>query len=310
LTWTFLSGNFPQELFLATSGEIYGTPSFPGVYSFSVRVSDGNNFADTNVTLTISGNGSPLQVLTTFLPNGTNGLFYTQTFQASGGQPPYLWSIPSYSTLPPPNLVLATNGVLSGLPASNGTFAFYVRVTDSTSAFADSDAISLTIYPAPLVITNVLLPVGTIGAPYNAQLGATGGQKPYNCWSLAPGSASLPPGLGVSCSGLISGNPTAAGTFNFLVQISDANATTKTKPLGITINPKPVLTALSWRTNRFQMQLTGVTNQNYTLQFATNLSVSNWFSLFSTNNQSTNSFLIADPNATNKQRFYRLLLGP
>ena len=278
LTWSLSSGALPSGMYLDTSGELYGTPATPGFYPFSVQVTDGTHTANTNLSLTVTGNGAPLQVDTYFLPNGTNGIFYNQTFQASGGTPPYTWSIPSYSAGPPANLTLGANGVLSGTPVASGTTYFYVTVTDATSTSADSpDAIPLTIVNAPLVITNISLANATVSAPYSVRLGATGGQLPYNCWSLAQGSASLPPGLSIGCGGLISGTPTNAGLYSFLVQATDGNFVTKTKPLKILVNPRPTLTLAAWRTNRFQMRLTGASNQNYTVQMATNLTGSNCF---------------------------------
>jgi hypothetical protein len=73
---------------------------------------------------------------------------------------------------------------------------------------------------------------------------------------------------------------------------------------------KPVLTAPVWLTNQFSLRFTGAANQNYTVQMSTNLASTNWISLFVTNNPATNSFLLIDPNATNKQQFYRILIGP
>jgi hypothetical protein len=58
------------------------------------------------------------------------------------------------------------------------------------------------------------------------------------------------------------------------------------------------------------MKLIGASNQNYTLQLSTNLISTNWTSLFITNSTTTNVFNLTDPNATNKQRFYRVLIGP
>jgi hypothetical protein len=58
------------------------------------------------------------------------------------------------------------------------------------------------------------------------------------------------------------------------------------------------------------MLLNGVSNQNYTLEMSTNLGAPNWITLYVTNNPAANSFLLADPSATNKQRFYRVLVGP
>ena len=103
--------------------------------------------------------------------------------------------------------------------------------------------------------------------------------------------------------------PTTNKVSTFKVQATDANFVTTNKVLSITINSKPVLGSPGWLTNQFQMRLTGASNQNYTVQMSTNLSSTNWISLFITNNPATNSFLLTDPNATNQQRFYRILIG-
>jgi hypothetical protein len=58
------------------------------------------------------------------------------------------------------------------------------------------------------------------------------------------------------------------------------------------------------------MQLAGATNQNYTLQVTTSLSPPDWISVFSTNSPAASTFMLVDPNATNQQRFYRVLIGP
>ena len=199
--------------------------------------------------------------------------------------------------------------MLSGtLTAAGGPFYFDVAVTDGAANTA-YQTLSVYIVNPPLVITNVSLPNGNVGAGYSAQLGATGGQPPYN-WQLAIGSANPPAGLTLNASGLISGTPTTNKVSAFKVQATDANFATTNKILSITINPKPVLGLPTWQTNRLQMRLAGASNQNYTVQMSTNLSSTNWVSLMITNNTTTNSFMVTDPNATNKQRFYRILIGP
>src|ERR1019366_5998505 len=213
---------------------------------------------------------------------------------------------------PPPNLTLATNGVLSGtLTTAGGPFYFDVQVTDGATNTAYQTLSVYIVNPPlpPLVITNVSLPNGTIGAVYSAQLGATGGQSPYS-WQLAVGSANPPAGLTLNSSGLISGTPTTNKVSIFKVQATDENFVTTNKVLSITINAKPVLGSPTWLSNQFHMRLTGASNQNYTVQMSTDLSSTNWISMLITNNTTTNSFLLTDPNATNKQRFYRILIGP
>jgi hypothetical protein len=265
------------------------------------------------MSLTITPAASPLEITTVSLPNGTNGTFYNQTIQASGGTPPYSWSIPDYSANPPANVNLATNGVLSGtLSTTAGTYYFDVVVTDAASSTAELDGLPLTVVNPPLpplIITNTSLPNGNVGAVYNVQLGATGGLPPYN-WALAPGSANPPPGLSLNPGGLISGMPATNGLFNFKAQATDANSTVTNKIFGIIINPRPVLSLENWLTSQFQIRLTGAPNQNYTVQMSTNLSSGLWTPLFVTNNPATNSFIVVDLNATNKQGFYRILIGP
>jgi len=74
---------------------------------------------------------------------------------------------------------------------------------------------------AAVSIVTTSLPGVTIGVPYSQQLVATGGVLPY-VWSLDSGT--LPAGLSLSSSGLISGTPTALGTSNFVVRVTDSAA--------------------------------------------------------------------------------------
>ena len=298
------------------------------IYDVSVNCGDLSNqgyqcVSDQNVTVSSDNieqdftpqfsSSGPLQITTASLPNGTNTTFYSQTLQASGGQTPYSWAIADYSALPS-NLALATNGVLSGtLSDTADTYYFDVIVTDA-AANSSTQTLSLTIVNPPLpplVITNASLPNGNVGAAYSAHLGATGGQSPY-FWSYALGSQNLSLiGLSLDSSGLISGTPTTNRVFSFKVQVTDSSVSDPptNKVLSITINSKPVLSSPAWLANQFQMRLTGASNQNYTVQVSTNLSTINWIPIL-TNNAPTNSFIVVDPNATNKQRFYRVLIGP
>jgi len=305
--------NFPSGLGWSQNGGIQGTPNIAGLYNFSANLNDGNGHStNQNLSLYIAPASTALQITTTSLPTGTNGAAYGQTLQASGGQAPYTWSIPNYSADPPPNLTLATNGMLSGTPTSaGGPFYFDVQVTDAAATTAYQTLSLYLVNPSlpPLAITNVSLPNGTIGVAYSAQLGAAGGQPAYN-WQLAIGSANPPAGLTLYPSGLISGMPTTNKISTFKVQATDANFVTTNKVLSITINAKPVLDSPTWLANRFQMRLTGASNQNYTVQMSTDLSPTNWIPMFVTNNTTANSFFLTDPNATNKQRFYRIVIGP
>jgi len=77
------------------------------------------------------------------------------------------------------------------------------------------------------------LSLAVVGDEYQATLKAVGGTEPYT-WAIMNGT--LPDGLGLDGnSGVISGIPTEAGTFNFTVQVTDAAEVTATRELVITI---------------------------------------------------------------------------
>lgn len=162
---------------------------------------------------------------------------------------------------------------------------------------------------AALQITNAILPVGNVGLAYHAQLTANGGKAPYS-WQLAPDSTNLPAGLSLDSDGVISGTPETNSHSSIDIQVSDSSAVTTNKTLSVVINARPFLNALAWRTNQFSLWLSGASNQNYTVQTCTDLNSSNWTQLVITNNPETNAFLVTDPTATNKQRLYRVLIGP
>ncbi len=174
---------------------------------------------------------SSLKITTASLPAGTVGTAYSKTLAASGGSPAYTWTVIT-GTLPT-GLTLSTAGVLSGTPTANGTFNFTVQVQDATTATA-TQAYAVTINATPVIQqSSPLTPQGNIGTAYSQQFTATGGTLPLT-WSKTLGT--LPGGLTLTSGGLLSGTPTATGTFNFTIQVVDANGSTVTKAFALTIN--------------------------------------------------------------------------
>jgi hypothetical protein len=86
----------------------------------------------------------PLRINAFELPLAGAGAFYETDLDASGGQPPYSWSLAPGSTALPAGLNLASNGRLSGTASTAGTFGFSVRVMDFKGIVTDK-LISLTI---------------------------------------------------------------------------------------------------------------------------------------------------------------------
>jgi hypothetical protein len=187
-----------------------------------------------------------VSVTTAALPGDLVGTAYSQALAASGGIPPYTWTIVT-GTLPA-CLTMNSAGVISGTPtascvgtATNLTF----KATDSGAATplsATSVALSLNVAPAPAIQLPApgLLSIGVIGTPYNISLAATGGAGTLS-YSISAGA--LPGGLTINAAGSIVGTPTAAGTFNFTVLASDAFGDSQTQSYSIKVNYPPVAIA-------------------------------------------------------------------
>jgi hypothetical protein len=136
---------------------------------------------------------------------------------------------------------------MSGVPSRPDIYIFNAQMTD-TNGLSASKAFIMTI-AAALNVTAASLPNGSTGVAYSAKMTASGGTTPYS-WSLLSGQ--LPPGLALNMtSGVISGTPTAAGTYNVGVQVSDAGRQSASKifsvlvGVGVCISCQPPLTITS-----------------------------------------------------------------
>jgi Putative Ig domain len=247
--YTYNATNLPSGLSIsASSGMITGIPAqnSVGIASATVKVTDStqpsSQSASSRLSISISPAASPaaLAVTTTSLPGGTVSVAYPSTsLQASGGVPPYSWSLQSGSL--PGGLNLSAAGAISGTPTSAGAYPLTFVVTDSSTTPETAKAsLTLTISAAPtstLTLTTTSLAEATLNTAYSAALTATGGVTPYT-FTLATGTA-LPAGLTLSSAGGISGTPTTAGSTAFTVNVTDSTTPTPlsaTGNLSITVN--------------------------------------------------------------------------
>ena len=237
--WSISAGALPPGLSLgASTGIISGTPTTAGPYSFTVKVTDSAGGIATRV-LSITIKVAPF-ITTASLPNGEVGIAYSRTLAATGGTPPFTWSI-SAGALPPGLTLAPATGVLSGTPTTAGTYSFTIKVTDSIGG-TGTKAFSITIQPIP-TITTASLTNGQVNIAYSQTITGTGGTPPYT-WSISAGS--LPAGLSLGAStGIISGTPTTAGTYSFTIKLTDSVGGIATKAFSITIRPVPTITTTS-----------------------------------------------------------------
>jgi hypothetical protein len=221
-SWAVVSGSLPAGLSLnGSTGEISGTPTTGGTSNFTVEVTDSDTPPSTDQQALSIYIPDDLAVTTSSLPDGTVGTAYSQTLAATGGVTPYSWAVVSGS-LPAGLSLNSSTGEISGTPTTSETANFTVEVTDSnTPADTDQQALSITINPETLTITTTSLPDGQVGVAYSETLQASGGVTPYS-WAVISGS--LPAGLSLNSStGEISGTPTAYGTSNFTVEVTDSD---------------------------------------------------------------------------------------
>ena len=163
-----------------------------------------------------------LSITTTSLPSGQFGTPYSATLAASGGTPPYRWSVSSGALAPGLTLAAAT-GIISGTPTTaENAEAVTVHVPDSGNPRqSSSQSLSVTINSPTVLVATTSLPSGQVSTPYSATLAASGGTPPYQ-WSVSGGA--LPPGLTLAAAtGVISGSPTTAENAEAVtVQVSDS----------------------------------------------------------------------------------------
>ena len=196
-----------------------------------------NNSQNTNIALQT---GAP-SITTTAITSGRLNTAYSFQMLASGGAPPLVWS----ATGLPAGLTISSSGLISGTPTALGTFNVTVTVRDAQER-SDSGRFTLTIGSTLSVTTP--LPAGTVGVAYNQKLEATGGVPPYT-FVAAPGSPfnpnSLPAGLSLASDGTLSGTPTTAGNFTFVVNVTDAAQGQGSTSVMMTINPPFTITTTS-----------------------------------------------------------------
>ena len=146
--WSIASGSLPPGLALAKDGTPYdtllsGTPSASGSYTFTVKVDDTDGFMPSRAvtkqfTITVGAQLSAASAAT--LPTGIQGKLYSATpATASGGLPPFTWSIVT-GALPPGVTLDPATGAVSGRPTAFGTFSFTLGVRDASGQTATADA--------------------------------------------------------------------------------------------------------------------------------------------------------------------------
>ena len=238
-TWSFLDGS--QQLFgwlnLSPGGLLTGTPVTPPLgtqYTFTVVAGDDCASGQATLTIPLGPPAPTLQITPASPPAGEVNQSYSYQFSATGatGVSWSLQSAPSWLT------ISSATGVISGTPTTAGAVGVVVVATaGQTSA---SMPANFTVYPA-LAVQASTLPAGIVNTRYSQQLVFSGGSSP----SYTVSATGLPPGLSLANSGILSGTPTSAGTFNLSVSVKDSAGFAASGNFALTIFPALTITSTS-----------------------------------------------------------------
>ena len=215
----------------STTGLISGTPSVVGNYTVPISATNAGGTCTASLTISVLATAPP--VFTNGAPGaGTINTAYSFTFTATGSPAP-TFSLTSGSL--PTGVSLASTGILSGKSTATGIFTGVITAKNGIAPNA-VQSFSITINPkstVPILTDGPPPTTATVGTPYNFTYTASG--FPIPTYGLNSGS--LPPGLTLAQSGLLSGTPTQTGTYTGTVNAFNGNSPTPIQAFSITVQP-------------------------------------------------------------------------
>ncbi len=200
-TWAISAGSLPPGLALDPStGEIRGTVTTAGTFTFTAAVTDHSNPPQTATQQFQIDAAAPLSLVTGSLPPGSAGQAYSASLQAAGGYTPYHWSVgrmcvahcPRQPGLGRGQQYQAGLGIATPPPVSSGP-----AVAFASEATPPPLTVAATVFaPSPAAE-----PVAMLTPVYSVPL---------------PAGLTLDPN-----SGTISGTPQQAGTYQLDLLVTD-----------------------------------------------------------------------------------------
>ncbi len=232
-SWSIASGELPYGLTLDNGGLISGTPQAEAILS-SVQIGVQDTWwpvpqsAWKWLTIVIRPAGQ-LVITTTQLPPAQQNTRYGAVLAATGGVPPYVWSIDS-GTLPAGIQLDTTTGTLAGTPAAPSSSPCEFGVTDGAGSHA-TRMLTLSVVGG-FEVTTTQLPAAMVQRPYDVTLQASGGVPPYR-WAVATGA--LPDGIHLdAATGRLYGTGEIPGSYPLSFTVTDSqqsHATSETLAL-------------------------------------------------------------------------------
>lgn len=216
------AGALPAGLTLASNGSLTGTPTTPGAFTFTVTATDaatagsGGPYAGSAVYSLLVGDAAPVAAATTVTV--TYGAGATPVSPVLSGGPTTSVAV---AIAPSRGTATASGATLTYTPDAGAygtdSFTYTASGPGGTSAPA---TVSVTISAPTLSLRPTTLMDAQEDVAYSASLTASGGAEPY---SFAVTAGALPTGLTLASDGVLSGVPTAEGSYGFTVTVTDSS---------------------------------------------------------------------------------------
>ncbi len=206
----FLSGTLAEEVTVPTDG----VPGSAGFTTIILQISSASSG--------FGGSSFPAPIMLSSL----NGVTPT-VVQASSSVSAQLWAkwvVPGNQ----PTYTIAISG-----PPNQAHFSFDKVVVDTK--YSRYEGVGDTMKAKTVEITTGTLADAVKNFSYSVQLEAEGGAEPYE-WSVQSDST-LPAGLSLSATGLLSGDPSVIGDFTFTLVVEEGGGFTDAKEFALSVQP-------------------------------------------------------------------------
>ncbi|MDR3005883.1 MAG: tandem-95 repeat protein [Acidovorax sp.] len=218
-SYTVSAGSLPAGLSLSPEGLLSGTPTADGSFGFTVKAMDSYGATGTQSYVLVINIPAPAAAAVS-LKVAANSSAKSVALNLSGGAA----SSVAVATQPSHGTATVSGMDISYMPTPGYSGADTFTYTASNDSGTSSPAtVSITVTAPTLGIGPDSLDGGQVGLVYSQALSASLGTAPYS-YTLSAGS--LPQGLSLNTTGLLSGTPMASGSFSFTVQATDSYGAT------------------------------------------------------------------------------------
>ncbi|HYA10261.1 MAG TPA: hypothetical protein VEH10_01095, partial [Thermoplasmata archaeon] len=248
--WTLYNGNVEVDSGTSASATYTFTPSAAGTYTFYLNATDAvGSVSNARVTVTVE----PALVATlSAAPSTTQvGGSSTLTITLTNGVPPYAWTL--YNGKTEVDSGTSASATYTFTPSVAGAYTFYLNATDAVGSVSDA-RVTVTVEPA-LVATLSAAPSTTqVGGSSTLTITLANGVPPY-AWTLYDGNVEVD--SGTSASATYTFTPSAAGTYTFYLNATDAVGSLSEATVKVTVEPALAAT-LSASASRIDVGQTSV----------------------------------------------------